>query len=132
MGYFFTRLIVHFIFSDLGNHIFSTNFQDSYFYRGIWGIYQRSYPQLFVDKLWICVTLLRITIKYVIKRVFFSYFLYNFGTKMFSFIQFLANFGTKTYKNCTKNGIFLLYLWINVVLLYILVNKNTPTRHLFS
>ena len=79
MGYFFTRLTVHFIFSDLGNHIFSTNFQDSYFYRGIWGIYQRSYPQLFVDKLWIsvallriCVTLLRITIKYVIKRVFFS------------------------------------------------------------
>ena len=34
---------------------------------------------------------------------------------MASFVQFLANFGTKTYKNCTKNGIFLLYLWINVV-----------------
>ena len=121
MGSFFTRLTVHFIFSDLGNHIFSTNFQDSYFYRGIWGIYQRSYPQLFVDKLWICVTLLRITLKYMIKRVFFSYFLYNFGTKMASFIQFLANFGTKTYKNCTKNGIFLLYLWIkriNVALIY--------------
>ena len=62
-----------------------------------------------------------ITIKYVIKRVFFSYFLYNFGTKMFSFIQFLANFGTKTYKNCTKNGIFLLYLWICVTLLRICV-----------
>ena len=56
-----------------------------------------------------------ITIKYVIKRVFFSYFLYNFGIKMASFVQFLANFGIKTYKNCTKNGIFLLYLWINVV-----------------
>ena len=95
MGLFFTRLIVHFIFSDLGNQIFSTNFQDSYFYRGIWGIYQRSsakqsyaHPQLFVDKLWI-------NIKYVVKRVFFSYFLYNFGTKMASFVQFLANFGTK-------------------------------------
>ena len=73
-----------------------------------------------------------ITIKYVMKRVFFSYFLYNFGTKMASFVQFLANFGTKTYKNCTKNDIFLLYLWICVALLYILVNKNAPTRHLFS
>ena len=40
---------------------------------------------------------------------------------MVSFVQFLANFGTKTYKNCTKNGIFLLYLWINVVLLRICV-----------
>ena len=40
---------------------------------------------------------------------------------MASFVQFLANFGTKTYKNCTKNGIFLLYLWINVVLLRICV-----------
>ena len=38
--------------------------------------------------------------------------MYSFGTKMASFVQFLANFGTKTYKNCTKNGIFLLYLWI--------------------
>ena len=40
---------------------------------------------------------------------------------MASFVQFLANFGTKTYKNCTKNGIFLLYLWIkriNVALIY--------------
>ena len=60
-----------------------------------------------------------ITIKYVIKRVFFSYFLYNFGIKMASFVQFLANFGTKTYKNCTKNGIFLLYLWICVAILCI-------------
>ena len=34
---------------------------------------------------------------------------------MASFVQFLANFGTKTYKNCTKNGIFLLYLWISVI-----------------
>ena len=47
-----------------------------------------------------------ITIKYVIKRVFFSYFLYNFGIKMASFVQFFANFGTKTYKNCMKNGVF--------------------------
>ena len=62
-----------------------------------------------------------ITIKYVVKRVFFGYFLYSFGAKMASFVQFLANFGTKTYKNCTKNGIFLLYLWINVVLLRICV-----------
>ena len=57
----------------------------------------------------------------MVKRVFFSYFLYNFGIKMASFVQFLANFGTKTYKNCTKNGIFLLYLWIkriNVTLIY--------------
>ena len=57
----------------------------------------------------------------MIKRVFFSYFLYNFGTKVASFVQFLANFGTKTYKNCTKNGVFLLYLWIkriNVALIY--------------
>ena len=70
MGYFFTRLIVHFIFSDLRNHIFSTNFQDSYFYRGIWVIYQRTYPQLFVDKLWICVTLLRICVAILcIKRI---------------------------------------------------------------
>ena len=38
---------------------------------------------------------------------------------MASFIQFLANFGTKTYKNCTKNGIFLLYLWICVAILCI-------------
>ena len=60
-----------------------------------------------------------ITIKYVVKRVFFSYFLYNFGTKMASFVQFLANFDTKTYKNCTKNGIFLLYLWICVAILCI-------------
>ena len=60
-----------------------------------------------------------ITIKYVVKRVFFSYFLYNFGTKMASFVQFLANFGTKTYKNCTKNGIFLLYLYICVAILCI-------------
>ena len=40
---------------------------------------------------------------------------------MASFVQFLANFGTKMYKNCTKNGIFLLYLWIfciNVALIY--------------
>ena len=65
MGYFFTRLIVHFIFSDLGNQIFSTNFQDNYFYRGKRVIYQRSYPQLFVDKLWICVTLLRINVVYI-------------------------------------------------------------------
>ena len=62
MGYFFTRLIVHFIFLGLRNQIFSTNFQDGYFYRGIWVIYQHSYPQLFVDKLWICVTLLRINV----------------------------------------------------------------------
>ena len=123
MGYFFTRLIVHFIFSDLRNHIFSTNFQDSYFYRGIWVIYQRSYPQLFVDKLWISVALLRITLKYMIKRVFFSYFLYNFGIKMASFIQFFANFGTKTYKNCTKNGIFLLYLWIKCINVALIYNK---------
>lgn len=65
MGYFFTRLIVHFIFLDLRNQIFSINFQDNYFYRGIWVIYQRSYPQLFVDKLWICVTLLRINVVYI-------------------------------------------------------------------
>ena len=65
MGYFFTRLIVHFIFLDLRNQIFSTNFQDNYFYRGIWVIYQRSYSQLFVDKLWICVTLLRINVVYI-------------------------------------------------------------------
>ena len=65
MGYFFTRLIVHFIFLDLRNQIFSTNFQDNYFYRGIWVIYQRSYPQLFVDKLWIYVTLLRINVVYI-------------------------------------------------------------------
>ena len=38
---------------------------------------------------------------------------------MASFVQFLANFGTKTYKNCTKNGIFLLYLWICVAILCI-------------
>ena len=63
MGLFFTRLTVHFIFSDLRNHIFSTNFQDSYFYRGIWGIYQRSYPQLFVDKLWICVNITSYNLK---------------------------------------------------------------------
>ena len=62
-----------------------------------------------------------ITIKYMVKRVFFSYFLYNFGTKLAIFVQFLANFGTKTYKNCTKNGIFLLYLWICVTLLRICV-----------
>ena len=74
-----------------------------------------------MDKLWICVTLLRITLKYMIKRVFFSYFLYNFGTKVASFVQFLTNFDTKMYKNCTKNDIFLLYLWINVVLLRICV-----------
>ena len=40
---------------------------------------------------------------------------------MASFVQFLANFGTKTCKNYTKNGIFLLYLWIkriNVALIY--------------
>ena len=57
----------------------------------------------------------------MVKRVFFSYFLYNFGTKMASFVQFLANFGTKMYKNCTKNDIFLLYLQtkrINVALIY--------------
>ena len=65
MGYFFTRLIVHFIFLDLRNQIFSTNFQDNYFYRGIWVIYQRSYPQITVDKLWICVTLLRINVVYI-------------------------------------------------------------------
>ena len=64
MGYFFTRLIVHFIFLGLRNQIFSTNFQDGYFYRGIWVIYQHSYPQLFVDKLWI-------SLKYMIKRVVF-------------------------------------------------------------
>ena len=57
----------------------------------------------------------------MIKRVFFSYFLYNFGTKMANFVQFLANFSTKTYKNCTKNGIFLLYLQICVTLLRICV-----------
>ena len=34
---------------------------------------------------------------------------------MASFVQFLVNFGTKTYKKCTKNGIFLLYLWISVI-----------------
>ena len=65
MGYFFTRLIVHFIFLDLRNQIFSINFQDNYFYRGIWVIYQRSYPQITVDKLWICVTLLRINVVYI-------------------------------------------------------------------
>ena len=62
-----------------------------------------------------------INVKYVVKRVFFSYFLYNFGTKMASFVQFLTNFGTKTYKNCMKNGIFLLCLLIeriNVALIY--------------
>ena len=85
MGLFFTRLIVHFIFSDLGNQIFSTNFQDSYFYRGIWGIYQRSsakqsyaHPQLFVDKLWI-------TLKYMIKRVVFWLILYVFVTFLLVF-----------------------------------------------
>ena len=57
----------------------------------------------------------------MIKRVFFSYFLYNFGTKVASFVQFLTNFDIKMYKNCTKNDIFLLYLWINVVLLRICV-----------
>ena len=64
-----------------------------------------------------------ISVKYVIKRVFFSYFLYNFGTKMASFVQFLANFGTKTYKNCTKNGIFLLYLWIKRINVALINNK---------
>lgn len=68
-----------------------------------------------------------ISVKYVVKRVFFSYFLYNFGIKMASFVQFLVNFGTKTYKNCTKNGIFLLYLWIkriNVALIYEIINNK--------
>ena len=74
-----------------------------------------------MDKRSITSYMCSITIKYMVKRVFFSYFLYNFGTKVASFVQFLANFGTKTYKNCTKNGIFLLYLWINVVLLRICV-----------
>ena len=64
-----------------------------------------------------------ISVKYVVKRVFFSYFLYNFGTKMVSFVQFLANFGTKTYKNCTKNDIFLLYLWIKRINVALINNK---------
>ena len=38
---------------------------------------------------------------------------------MSNFVQFLYNFGIKTYKNCTKNGIFLLYLWICVAILCI-------------
>ena len=78
MGYFFTRLIVHFIFLDLRNQIFSINFQDNYFYRGIWVIYQRTYPQLFVDKLWI-------TIFYVVKRVVFWLILYVFCTVLVRF-----------------------------------------------
>ena len=49
--------------------------------------------------------------------------MYNFGTKMVSFVQFLANFGTKTYKNCTKNGIFLLYLWIKRINVALINNK---------
>ena len=49
--------------------------------------------------------------------------MYNFGTKMVSFVQFLANFGTKTYKNCTKNGIFLLYLWIKRINVALTNNK---------
>ena len=59
----------------------------------------------------------------MIKRVFFSYFLYNFGTKMANFVQFLANFGTKTYKNYTKNGVFLLYLWIFCINVALINNK---------
>ena len=42
---------------------------------------------------------------------------------MASFIQFFANFGTKTYKNCTKNGIFLLYLWIKRINVALINNK---------
>ena len=42
---------------------------------------------------------------------------------MASFVQFLANFGTKTYKNCTKNGIFLLYLWIKRINVALINNK---------
>ena len=42
---------------------------------------------------------------------------------MASFVQFLANFGTKTYKNCTKNGIFLLYLWIKRINVALTNNK---------
>ena len=42
---------------------------------------------------------------------------------MASFVQFLANFGTKTYKNCTKNDIFLLYLWIKRINVALINNK---------
>ena len=42
---------------------------------------------------------------------------------MASFVQFLANFGTITYKNCTKNGIFLLYLWIKRINVALINNK---------